>query len=232
VLGEFQLIVDGAAVLLPHSVERILGFLAIVSGLMTRSRLAGSLWPEVAEHRAHGDLRSALWRLRRIAVAISEEGSRVGLAPEIEVDLSDLTSLTKSLIDGPSQSALERLGELVHGCEILPGWDEEWLIVERERYRLLRLRALDCAAEALLMAGDHAAALDAALASIASEPYREASHRLVVQVHVTEGNNSEALRAYNGYRSLIGDELGILPSPIMEQLVQPLFRARGAMTRG
>ncbi len=229
-LAEFQLLVDGTEVLLPHSVERVVAFLAIVRGPVTRARLAGSLWPEVADHRAQGDLRSALWRLRRITVVIREEDSRLALAPEIDVDVSDLTDLTKTLIDGPTQPALNRLGDLVHGYEILPGWDEEWLIVERERYRLLRLRALDRSAQALMTGGDHAAALDAALASIASEPYRETSHRLVVQIHMAEGNISEALRAYQGYRSLIAEDLGISPSPIMEQLVEPLPITPRAMT--
>ncbi len=223
VLGEFQLSVDGMLVLLPHSVERIVAFLAIVSGPVTRARLAGSLWPDVEEHRAQGDLRSALWRLRRIALVICEEGSRLRLVPEVDVDISALTELTRTMIHGPPDPELERLWDLVHGYEILPGWDEEWLVVERERFRLLRLRALDCAAEALMKAGNYAVALDVALASLATEPYREAPHRLVVQIHVAEGNHSEAIREYEAYRSLIADELGISPSPIMEALVQPLL---------
>ena len=226
-LAEFRLLVDGAEVVLPHSVERVVAFLALVRGPVTRARLAGSLWPDVPDHRAHGDLRSALWRLRRITVAITEADSRLALAPEIDVDVHNLTQLTKSLIDEPPNPGPQSLENLVQGVEILPDWDEEWLIVERERYRLLRLRALDRCAEALVTSGNHAAALDAALACIDAEPYRETTHRLVVQIHMSEGNISEALRAYERYRSLIANDLGISPSPIMQQLVEPLWSTSG-----
>jgi DNA-binding SARP family transcriptional activator len=72
-LSEFQLLVDGRPISLPHSGERVLAFLGISQAPVSRARLAGSLWPDVADQRAHGDLRSALWRLRRIAGVIDEE---------------------------------------------------------------------------------------------------------------------------------------------------------------
>jgi DNA-binding SARP family transcriptional activator len=229
-LAEFQLLVDGTAIVLPHSVERIVAFLAITRAPVTRARLAASLWPDVADHRANGDLRSALWRLRRVTGVIREMDSRLALAPEIDVDVSDLTDLTRALINEPARPALERLADLVNGDEILPAWDEEWLIVERERFRVLRLRALERSAEALLADRDHGAALDAARACVATEPYRESSHRLVVRIHLAEGNNAEALRAYQAYRNLVSDELGVSPSSIMDELVAPLSMTHAGMT--
>ena len=221
-LAEFQLLVDGMAVVLPHSVERIVAFLAISRVPVIRARLAASLWPDVADQRANGDLRSALWRLRRVTGVIRELDSRLELAPGIDVDVSEMTELTHALIVEPVRPALDRVPDLVHGDEILPGWDEEWLIVERERYRLLRLRALERSAEALLADGEHAAALDAALACVATEPYRESAHRLVVRIHLAEGNTAQAVRSYRSFRSLLDEELGIAPSALMDDLVAPL----------
>jgi DNA-binding SARP family transcriptional activator len=226
-LAEFQLHVDGRAITLPHSVERIVAFLGMSRAPVNRARLAATLWPDVADHRANGDLRSALWRLRRLTGVIEEADSRLALAPEIDVDIADLTELTQALIVEPAPPALDRLPDLVRADEILPGWDEEWLIAERERYRIQRLRALERSAEALLAADEHAAALDAAMASVATEPYRETAHRLVIQIHMAEGNNAEALRAYRGYRELVADELGIVPSSMMDDLVAPLSADRG-----
>ena len=221
-LAEFQLQVDGKSVTLPHSVERIVAFLGISRAPVNRSRLAASLWPDVADHRANGDLRSALWRLRRITGVICEEGSLLALAPEVEVDVVDMAQLTQSLIAEPEQPGLERLSELVRAEDILPGWDEEWLVVERERYRVLRLRALERASAVLLAADDYAPALEAALAAASTEPYRESAHRLVIQIHLAEGNHAEAIRAYQAYRTLLDDELGIAPSSLMDDLVAPL----------
>jgi DNA-binding SARP family transcriptional activator len=225
-LAEFQLKVDGKAIRLPHGVERIVAYLGMSRVPVNRSRLAASLWPDVADRRANGDLRSALWRLRRITGVICDEGSLLALAPEVEVDVTDMAQLTQTLITEPEQPSLKRLSELVRAEDILPGWDEEWLVVERERYRVLRLRALERASEVLLAADDHAQALEAALAAVSTEPYRESAHRLVIQIHLAEGNNADAIRAYESYRALVDDELGIPPSSLMDDLVAPLTTSR------
>jgi DNA-binding SARP family transcriptional activator len=222
-LAEFQLAVGGEAVPVPHSVERILAFLGVSQAPVSRARLAATLWPDVTDHRANGDLRSALWRLRRITGVLHEENRQLALAADVDVDVIEMADLTRSLIIGPEPHALDRLPDLVRANDILPGWDEEWLIVERERFRRTRLRALERSAAALLAAHDYPAALEAALASVATEPYREAAHRLVIQIHDAEGNNAEAIRTYQSYRSLVADELGIAPSSMMDHLVAPLL---------
>jgi DNA-binding SARP family transcriptional activator len=225
-LAEFQLLVDGMPITLPHSVERVLAFLGLSHAPVSRAHLAGNLWPDVADYRAYGDLRSALWRLRRLTGIIREENRRLTLAPDVDVDIIEMADLTESLIQSPDPPALDRVPELVSAGAILPGWDEEWLIVERERYQMMRLRALERSAGAFLAAANYTGALVAALASVDAEPYRETAHRLVIQIHIAEGNNAQAMRAYRAYRSLVIDELGIPPSSQMDDLVAPLSARR------
>jgi DNA-binding SARP family transcriptional activator len=225
-LTEFQLLVDGNSVTLPHSVERVLAFLGISQAPVSRARIAGVLWPDVADKRANGDLRSALWRLRRITGVVREENRRLALAPQVAVDVVEMTDLTRSLIFDPDPAMLDSVPALVHAHAILPGWDEEWLVVERERFRMTRLRALERSAQALLTGGDLEGALDAALASVDTEPYRETAHRLVVQIHIAEGNHAQAIRTYQAYRSQVAAELGIAPSARMDDLVAPLSQSR------
>ena len=220
-LADFQLRVSGSVVRLPHSVERLLAFLGVSPSPVTRARTAATLWPDVDDQRANGDLRSALWRLRRITGVLHEENHRLSLAPRVAVDVSEMSGLSRSLIADAATQELGRLPDLVRAHSILPGWDEEWLVVERERYRLSRLRALERSAEALLERGRLSDALDAALAAIDTEPYRESAHRLSVRIHIAEGNHAEAIRAYQAYRTIVGAELGIAPSPLMDGLVAP-----------
>jgi DNA-binding SARP family transcriptional activator len=221
-LAEFQLLVDGKAITLPHSVERILAFLGMSQAPVARARVASNLWPDVADDRANHDLRSALWRLRRVTGVIREEDRRLALTPDVAVDFMEITDLTQSLIVEPGPPALDRVPDLVRADEILPGWEEEWLVVERERFRMTRVRALERSADALLAAHDFAGALEAAMASVATEPFRETAHRLMIQIHIAEGNHAEALRAFQAYQALVTDELGIAPSPMMADLVTPL----------
>jgi DNA-binding SARP family transcriptional activator len=65
------------------------------------------------------------------------------------------------------------------------------------------------------------------LASIATERFRESAHRLLIRIHLEEGNNAEACRAYQAYRSLAKTEFGIAPSLLTDALVAPLAVPQG-----
>jgi DNA-binding SARP family transcriptional activator len=54
---------------------------------------------------------------------------------------------------------------------------------------------------------------------------RESAHRTVVRVHLAEGNVAEALRAFELFRALLTEELGVQPSVLMSRLVQGLLTA-------
>ncbi|WP_435876791.1 AfsR/SARP family transcriptional regulator, partial [Streptomyces achromogenes] len=120
--------------------------------------------------------------------------------------------------DGPAGAVLLGDGEL------LPGWDEEWVLLERERLRQLRLHALDALADGLTRQGSPALALEAALASIRIEPLRESAHRAVVAAHLSEGNVIEAVRHYRAYRQLLRDELGLEPSAQLARMIPAAHR--------
>jgi DNA-binding SARP family transcriptional activator len=103
--------------------------------------------------------------------------------------------------------------------DLLPDWDDEWLVCDRERYRQLRLHALDKLCALLAEAGRFAEAVGAGLASVASDPTRESAHRVLMRTHLMEGNRSEAIRQYHSYRCLARTELGIGPSTELQRLL-------------
>ncbi len=96
--------------------------------------------------------------------------------------------------------------------DLLPGWYDDWVIVERERIRQLRLHALEVLCENLSRSGRHAQAVDAGLSAVAEEPLRESAQRALIAAHLREGNVSEAVRQYDRYRKLLGASLGLEPS--------------------
>jgi DNA-binding SARP family transcriptional activator len=220
---EFQLQIDGRNVAVPHGVQRLLAFLAMVGQPVTRSRVAGQLWLDVPEWRALGNLRSVLWRLRRLPRRIVRSlDDRLSLDHDVEVDLAELTQLSTRLTDVPDPAALRRISTLMAATELLPGWEDEWIIVERERFRERRLHALERACEALLETGNHPGAVQAAMAATEAEPFRDSAQRLLVRVYLAEGNAAAALRAYHAYRDLMESELGIEPSERMRELIAGL----------
>jgi DNA-binding SARP family transcriptional activator len=219
-VDEFALVRGGCRLSVPHMAERVLSYLALVGRPIARRRLAGALWPECIDQYASKSLRTALWRIRRIQDELVEVSSdRVRLDPDVSVDLTTLTDLAHRLIHDPGPDDLARVPLLLNRGELLPDWDEEWVVADRERYRLARLAALESAAEALLERHQTGPALMAASAVVQVEPLRESSRRIVMLIHLAQGNNVEAIREYVRYRELLRAEFGADPSPIIERLV-------------
>jgi len=222
-IGEFELVISGRQLRIPHSAERVLTYLALADRPVARTRLAGVLWGNGSDQGAAKRLRTTLWRIRHAgANLVLARDDRLRLYPDVTVDVTYLTDLAKRLIRQPDLLALARLPLLVECVELLPDWDDGWVVADRERYRLLRLEALERAASALLERCHLGDALIAALAAVQAEPLRESARRLVVQVQIAQGNAAEAIRSYREYQSLLRQELGLEPSPLMDQLIQPL----------
>lgn len=109
--------------------------------------------------------------------------------------------------------------------ELLTGWYDEWTLVERERVRQVCLHALESIAMRRLDVQRFSHALEAALAAVALEPLRESAHRVVIQIHLAEGNHYEAVRHYKQFSALLEEELGLRPSPTMERQIAGLRAA-------
>jgi len=222
-LGHFKLLWRGQPIPLPASIERVVAYVALHHGPATRSNVAGTLWLDVPEDRAMANLRSALWRLRRPGVRVIEPvGEQLALAQDVAVDLHDLSAAARGLRDGILPSDPSRLDRLTMGGELLGDWYDDWVLVEREHFRQLRLQALERISLDLAAAGQFARAVEAALGAVATEPLRESAHRALILVHLAQGNRSEAIRQYCIYRRLMREELDLGPSSKMEELVDYL----------
>lgn len=105
-------------------------------------------------------------------------------------------------------------------ADLLPGWDEEWVIVERDIFRELRIRALEALAERLIAAGDLAMAGSAALRAVSADPLRETARAVLMRVYLAEGNRIQAARQYCSYEELVMEELGVEPSDHLQKLLR------------
>ncbi|KUG57433.1 hypothetical protein AVL62_13495 [Serinicoccus chungangensis] len=220
VLGSFSLRVQGQDVSLPAGAQRLVAMLA-VRGRIGRSRLAGMLWPEATEHRALASLRTGIWRTNQAAggLVLSDHGTvRLGLEPQ--VDLECLVERSRLVLDGQDPPDDDGWEQGTLSAELLEDWDDEWLEPERERLRQLRLHVMDAEARRLARLGRYGLALDLALTALQADELRESAHRMVVEIHLAEGNVSEARRAFEACRELLESELGITPSQDLLTLVE------------
>lgn len=223
-IGGFDLTWQGRPVPLQARAQRVVAFLALRDRPVQRQQLAGSLWLDGPDERAIANLRSTLWRVRRAGCPIVRDlGDQLRLDPAVSVDVRELVELAHRLFDGSEQGDEERLTFVAQGGELLPDWDDEWVAVERERIRQLRLHALELLCTRLAGAGRFGRAVEACLAAVAGEPLRESAQRALIKVYLAEGNVGDALVQYRTYRQLMRDELGLEPSSQMEDLVRDLL---------
>jgi DNA-binding SARP family transcriptional activator len=219
-LDGFEVRCGNEVILLPASVQRLISLLAVQNRPLRRVFIAGTLWPDSSEDRAAANLRSTLWRLRRVPHRLVEAlASKLRVAPGVAVDAGELCDRATRLIQGtePVEADVERIARV---GELLPDWYDDWLLVERERFRQLRLHALEVMCLRLATTERFALAVEAGLAAVAGEPLRESAHRCLIRAHLAEGNVGEAMRQYETYRDLMRAELNLDPSPDIVKLIQ------------
>ena len=107
----------------------------------------------------------------------------------------------------------------------LTGLEEPWIEEWRRRLQEVRLRGLECFAAGGLGLGGAALAQaeDRARMLTALAPYRETGHRILIEALERRGNLAEALRAYERLRVLLREELGIAPSPALQDVHRRLL---------
>ena len=135
-LGQFNLQRDGWLVEIPsRPAQSLLAYLALTVGVAhRRERLAGLIWPDVPEADARRNLRRALWHIRKAL-----EGQAPLHADDLTIafDAGPDTWVDASVVSrklSPERTTEELIqAASAYGGELLPGFYDEWIIVERER---------------------------------------------------------------------------------------------------
>jgi DNA-binding SARP family transcriptional activator len=221
-LNGFLLKLEEQEVLLPLACQRLLALLAFHDRPVLRTFVAGTLWPEFSEERAAACLRSTLWRLHRPAAdAVAATSTQMRLSLGVRVDVREAIGAARRLVAPGNRPRAADLDEALLSEDILPDWHDEWVIVERERFRQLRLHGLERICLELAARGRYAEAVQAGVAAVTGEPLRESAHRALIQAHLAEGNRFEAVRAFHSFRRLLQQEMGLEPTNELKALVQP-----------
>jgi DNA-binding SARP family transcriptional activator len=227
-LGGFGLFWGSALLSVPRASQRLVVFLALHGGRVRRTAVAGSLWPDASESHAYVNLRQALARLQRTArKALAASKLELGLAEGVRVDIRHARALACRLLNPavtPEQSDLDPAAVRILSTELLPDWDDDWVQLEAEDWRQLRLHALEVLAGRLAAAGRWGEAAGAACAAVRADPLRESARASLIQVHLAEGNQSEAVREFARYQALLHVDLGLEPTLRLRHLIEGLHR--------
>jgi DNA-binding SARP family transcriptional activator len=222
--GGFALSIDGAKVPLPRHARRVLAYMSLhkmVDKDCDRQILAERLWMDSPPDRSRASLRTAIWRIRCVgAELLVGDSERVALADSVKVDVHEFRRQAERLLSGGTDwRAPMQILLLRSPADLLPGWDEDWLVLTREQLRFLRLHALECTTRRMCEQELYAQAIDIILRVVNEEPLRESAHAILISAHLGAGNVAEARQQYDRLARNLRNELGLRPSACLARLV-------------
>lgn len=199
--------------------QHLIAALAI-KGPSPRSYIAGLLWPDFPDARALESLRVSLHLVsRHLPGLVIKDGELLALHSGVDVDLHRIRSQIQTLRNYAPAGYDSTFVRKWRGAELLPGWYEDWVVFEQGRLSHECLYAFTTMSQNLLAFNDFEAASEAAEAALQIEPLFEPAVSALVMAGVQGGNPVLALRAYEHYRTLLEEDMGLLPSEPLRRLV-------------
>jgi WD40 repeat protein/DNA-binding SARP family transcriptional activator len=238
-LGQFDLRLDGIAIDLPSRTEQsLLAYLILNTGTsFRREQLAGMLWPDSAETNAKSSLRHALWRLRKTLREASLNNSDYLLSNKINLSFNQQLPFwvdTLVLEKGRGQTPQELLEETaVYQGELLPGFYDDWILLERERLRTVFDRKMHRLLQCLIDEKSWEGVIEQSERWISMGETPEPAFRALMVAYASLGDKGKALTTFMRCLDALEHELGVGPADETVQLEkriragEPLFPTAG-----
>jgi predicted ATPase/DNA-binding SARP family transcriptional activator len=226
-LGQFEVLRDGRRLTIPtRNSQSLLAYLILNGGkAYRREKLAGLLWPDSSEENARSNLRHELWRLRKAL----ESG---GEAPFVVDDLSiafdppveywfDVQVLEKAAQESKTADDLIEALSVYQG-ELLPGFYDEWVFVERVRLNAVYEAQVGRLLEWLESEGRWGEVLEWGMRWIGLGQMPEPAYRALMTAYASTGELSKAMATYERLVQGLQSELGVKPSGQTQALYKRL----------
>jgi DNA-binding SARP family transcriptional activator len=236
-LGPLEASADGAPLALPAGKPRaLLARLVLDAGhVVAVETLVESLW-ERPPASAYKVLQVYVSQLRKAlgsaAIETRRPGYRLGIGRD-DSDLGRFEALAEAAraADDPARRSdlLGRALSLWRGPALAEFRDEPFARAAGRRLAELRLATLEQRIEADLDLGRHELLVGELEALVEEEPLREQPRRQLMLALYRAGRQAEALGHYRDARRVLVDELGIDPSPRLQELERAILRHDAAL---
>lgn len=230
-MGRFDVRVDGTVVEIPsRPAQSLFAYLLLNAGVShRRERLAGVLWPESSDDSARSNLRHALWRVRRSLEAAGSAECLVAddLAVSFDGQVPHRTDVAMLQAERKGAETAETLRDRIsaYGGELLPGFYDEWVVLERQRLKGIFERAIQQLLDQLV--GDQrwadVAEWGEQWISVGQTP--EPAFRALMLAAAASGDITGVVSAYRRCVDALKADLGVEPSQQTQALYQELSRS-------
>jgi len=237
ILGPLEVVDGGREITLGGSMQRTLLALLLTRAneVVSVDALTDALWGERAPSsnalQYHvSQVRKALGAAETILTR--EPGYVIRVAPD-ELDLLRFERLLEEAEQAPPDRAALLLRDalgLWHGPPLADLADVPVARAEIGRLEEIRLAALERRIEADLALGRHAELIAELEALVQEHPYRERLRAALMRALYGAGRQADALRVYRETRDALVDELGIEPSPALQELERAILRQDPALS--
>jgi predicted ATPase/DNA-binding SARP family transcriptional activator len=224
-LGPLEVVSDGAVLPVGGPRQRaLLAFLLLhANEAVKRESLIDGVWGEEPPARAENALQVAIHGLRKLLgperIETVGDGYRLQVEPR-ELDLDRF----QELLERDPAAALE----LWRG-PALTDVEAPFATAEAARLEELRLAAIEARIETELASGHHDLLAPELARLIAEHPFRERLRGQLMLALYRAGRQAEALDAYQEARRVLVGELGIEPSPDLQELERAILRQDPAL---
>jgi DNA-binding SARP family transcriptional activator len=237
-LGAFRLRFDDRPVTaldLPR-LQALLAYLVLHRAApYARPHLAFRFWPDTTDAQARSNLRTLLQRLRHALphadqfLQIDAQTVQWRTNAPWTLDVADFEQALAQADQAEHHSdptalrkALTEAVDCYHG-DLLPGWYDDWVLLERERLRQLFLTALERLILVLEREHDYPAAIGCAQRLLRHDPLHEVTYQHLMRLHALSGDRASALRVYHTCTTVLERELGVEPSPTTRDVYERLL---------
>ncbi|MCI0555777.1 MAG: hypothetical protein L0287_32930, partial [Anaerolineae bacterium] len=232
-LGQFDIRLDGKRVTIPsRSGQSLLAYLVLTAGTPhRREKLAGTIWPDTTDENARKNLRQELWRIRKaISAGQPAEGDYL-IADEFTLKFNrevgywlDVAQLERPDLD--LQSLIANLS--LYQGELLPGFYDEWVSLERERIQAVFEARMEQLLEQLIAAERWIAVQEWGERWLTLSGAREPAYRALMLASGVRGDMAKVASLYQRCTDELMEYLGVEPSAETRALYDGLLK--GAKT--
>jgi WD40 repeat protein/DNA-binding SARP family transcriptional activator len=233
-LGGLTVTDDGGEVSVGGPRQRRLVAMLLVhrNTVVSADRLGEAVFAGDPTPAARTTVRSYVARLRKVIAGDGSGSAVVTRAPgymlEVPDDAFDVARFEDLVAEGRSRlarddavaasSALREALALWRGDAYTEFADEDWARPEAQRLGELRLVASENLVDAELACGRAAELVPQLETLVAEHPLREAFQAQLMLALYRTGRQADALRAFQRYRTLLVEEMGLDPSPELAEL--------------